>query len=234
MRRGQQFGRPSLQRRQPLPRRAPGLRRRHELGPVVGQRRRVGQGPGPVLDRLQRGDPVEETVNYLGVESLTVAAQDGDDDITVDGTTGDVFLGQLATLVPDINDPYLIKLLGWADEIRRLGVWTNADKPEEAARARSYGAEGIGLCRTEHMFFDEGRISAMREMIIAETQSAREAALKKLLPFQRKDFEGIFTAMKGLPVTVRLLDPPLHEFLPHEDKEGHHDRDGITRQAEED
>ncbi len=106
--------------------------------------------------------------------------------------------------------------MAWADKYRRLNVRTNADTPEDAKRAREYGAEGIGLCRTEHMFFEDGRISAMREMIIAEAQPEREAALKKLLPFQRKDFEGIFTAMKGLPVTVRLLDPPLHEFLPHD------------------
>jgi pyruvate,orthophosphate dikinase len=104
----------------------------------------------------------------------------------------------------------------WADEYRRLRVRTNADTPEDAQRARDFGAEGIGLCRTEHMFFEGERILAMREMIVAEDEADRRKALAKLLPFQRKDFIGIFTAMKGLPVTVRLLDPPLHEFLPHE------------------
>jgi pyruvate,orthophosphate dikinase len=108
--------------------------------------------------------------------------------------------------------------MSWADKYRKLGVRTNADSPEDAKRARDFGAEGIGLCRTEHMFFEGERILPMREMILAETKSAREAALKKLLPFQRKDFEGIFKAMAGLPVTVRLLDPPLHEFVPHDAK----------------
>ena len=109
-------------------------------------------------------------------------------------------------------------VMKWADKYRKLNIRTNADTPEDAKRAREFGAEGIGLCRTEHMFFQEDRIAAMREMILAETQEARKAALAKLLPFQRKDFVGIFTAMKGLPVTVRLLDPPLHEFLPHDAK----------------
>ncbi len=123
--------------------------------------------------------------------------------------------GTVPTQRPTLSGDFS-KIMGWADEHRQLKVRTNADTPEDAKRAREYGAEGIGLCRTEHMFFDEGRIIAMREMIVAETQQEREAALKKLLPFQRKDFEGILTAMKGLPVTVRLLDPPLHEFLPHD------------------
>src|SRR5690606_27344432 len=101
---------------------------------------------------------------------------------------------------------------------RRLRIRTNADTPEDAKRAREFGAEGIGLCRTEHMFFQEDRIAAMREMILAESEEARRAALAKLLPFQRQDFVGIFTAMNGLPVTIRLLDPPLHEFLPHDEK----------------
>ena len=105
----------------------------------------------------------------------------------------------------------------WADKYRKLKVRTNADSPADSKRAREFGAEGIGLCRTEHMFFEGDRILAMREMILAETEAdRRKALLKKLLPFQRKDFEGIFKAMNGLPVTVRLLDPPLHEFLPHD------------------
>ena len=110
------------------------------------------------------------------------------------------------------------KLMKWADKYRKLNVRTNADTPADSKRARDFGAEGIGLCRTEHMFFEGDRILAMREMILAETEPARRKALAKLLPYQRKDFIGIFTAMKGLPVTVRLLDPPLHEFLPHEAK----------------
>jgi pyruvate,orthophosphate dikinase len=104
----------------------------------------------------------------------------------------------------------------WSDDFRKLKVRTNADTPEDAQRARDFGAEGIGLCRTEHMFFDEERIQSMREMILADNEKDRRKALAKLLPYQRKDFIGIFTAMKGLPVTVRLLDPPLHEFLPHD------------------
>jgi pyruvate,orthophosphate dikinase len=109
-------------------------------------------------------------------------------------------------------------LMEWADSMRRLGVRTNADTGPDADRARKYGAEGIGLCRTEHMFFEGNRITAMREMILAETKPEREKALKKLLPHQRRDFVQLLTAMKGLPVTIRLLDPPLHEFVPHEDK----------------
>ena len=109
-------------------------------------------------------------------------------------------------------------VMKWADKYRTLGVRTNSDTPGDSQRARDFGAEGIGLCRTEHMFFEGDRIKAMREMILAENRADRETALKKLLPYQREDFEGIFKAMKGLPVTVRLLDPPLHEFLPHEAK----------------
>jgi pyruvate,orthophosphate dikinase len=109
------------------------------------------------------------------------------------------------------------KFLGWCDELRRLGVRTNADRPEDAEQARRFGAEGVGLCRTEHMFFGEERIRAVREMILAETQEDRIKAVDKLLPYQRDDFKGLFRAMAGLPVTVRLLDPPLHEFVPHED-----------------
>src|SRR5207253_2328407 len=109
-------------------------------------------------------------------------------------------------------------VMKWADKYRTLAIRTNSDTPEDSQRARDFGAEGIGLCRTEHMFFGEERIAAMREMILADDVEARKKALAKLLPFQRSDFQGIFTAMKGLPVTIRLLDPPLHEFLPHEAK----------------
>ena len=136
------------------------------------------------------------------------------DYVSIDGTTGEVFAGKIATVLPDFKDPYLIKLLSWADEIRRLGVWANADYPRDAARARSYGAEGIGLCRTEHMFFETERLPIVQRMILAKTTAERQEALDKLLPFQRTDFDGLFRAMDGLPVTIRLIDPPLHEFLP--------------------
>lgn len=138
--------------------------------------------------------------------------------ISIDGTMGEVFVGQLETMIPDIGDPYLIKLLSWADEFRRLGVWANADYPRDAQRARDYGAEGIGLCRTEHMFFEAERLPIVQQMILAKTPEERETALEKLLPFQRSDFEGLFRVMDGLPVIIRLIDPPLHEFLPsHEE-----------------
>ena len=134
--------------------------------------------------------------------------------LSIDGTTGEVFEGSIATMRPKMSGDFR-QLMKWADKFRRLKVRTNADSPEDARRARGFGAEGIGLCRTEHMFFEGDRINAMREMILATTKRARERALAKLLPFQRRDFVGIFTAMAGYPVTVRLLDPPLHEFLPH-------------------
>jgi pyruvate,orthophosphate dikinase len=139
------------------------------------------------------------------------------DVVSLDGTTGEVFAGQLNTVIPDFNDPYLIRLLKWADGIRRLGVWANADYPRDAERARGYGAEGIGLCRTEHMFFETERLPIVQQMILAKTPEERDEALAKLLPFQRSDFEGLFRAMDGLPVTIRLIDPPLHEFLPSHD-----------------
>ncbi len=134
--------------------------------------------------------------------------------ITVDGTTGRVILGAAKLVEPKIGVHYA-KLMSWADDRRRLRVRANADTPADARRAREFGAEGIGLCRTEHMFFEGDRITAMREMIVAPDESGRRRALAKLLPMQRADFEGIFEAMAGLPVTIRLLDPPLHEFLPH-------------------
>ena len=140
-----------------------------------------------------------------------------DDYISLDGTTGEVMEGRVATESPKLSGSFA-KVMRWADKYRTLGVRTNADSPLDSKRAREFGAEGIGLCRTEHMFFEGNRISAMREMIVAETVEQREKALEKLLPFQRDDFIGIFTAMKGLPVTVRLLDPPLHEFLPHDEE----------------
>ncbi|HEU4418366.1 MAG TPA: pyruvate, phosphate dikinase, partial [Planctomycetota bacterium] len=148
-----------------------------------------------------------------GPGGVVVAAGDW---LSIDGTTGEVFIGELPTVVPDVADPFLLQLLGWADTERRLGVRANADYPHDAERARGFGAEGIGLCRTEHMFFAEDRIAAVRRMILADNERQRAAALDELLPAQREDFIGIFTAMDGLPITIRLLDPPLHEFLPHE------------------
>jgi pyruvate,orthophosphate dikinase len=140
------------------------------------------------------------------------------DVITIDGGTGEVMLGEVATLKPDLSGDFS-QLMEWADGVRRLKVRTNAETPEDAQTARGFGAEGIGLCRTEHMFFDPARIISMREMILAETEAGRRTALGKLLPYQRQDFIDLFRIMKGLPVTIRLLDPPLHEFLPHGDNE---------------
>ncbi len=135
------------------------------------------------------------------------------DVITIDGGTGNVIIGAVP-LVPPAIDENFGTILGWADEIRRLRVRANADTPQDAAKAREFGAEGIGLCRTEHMFMAEGRLAIVREMILARDEEERRAALERLLPMQQADFEGIFEAMAGLPVTIRLLDPPLHEFLP--------------------
>ncbi len=136
--------------------------------------------------------------------------------VSIDGTTGEVFVGQIPTNPASFDKQTdLITLLSWADEFRTLGVWANADYPEDAARSRFLGAEGIGLCRTEHMFFEGKRLPIVQRMILAQTAADREKALQALLPFQRTDFEGIFRAMDGLPVVIRLLDPPLHEFLPN-------------------
>ncbi len=134
--------------------------------------------------------------------------------ISIDGTIGEVFLGALDTVIPDLSDPWLSKLLGWADEFRTLGVWANADYPLDAQRARQNGAEGIGLCRTEHMFFEPERIPVVQKMITTESDEERREALDTLLPLQREDFAGLFRAMDGYPVIIRLIDPPLHEFLP--------------------
>ena len=137
------------------------------------------------------------------------------DYISIDGTTGEVFAGSIATTQPDFQkERDLIELLSWADEFRRLGVWANADYPRDAAKAREFGAEGIGLCRTEHMFFEEDRLPIVQKMILAPNEEERQKYLDQLLPFQRSDFEGIFRVMNGLPVIIRLIDPPLHEFLP--------------------
>ncbi|MYK40302.1 MAG: pyruvate, phosphate dikinase [Gemmatimonadetes bacterium] len=135
--------------------------------------------------------------------------------ISIDGSSGQVMLGQVPTVEPSFSSSF-DTMMGWADDKRRLAVRTNADTPHDSEVARNFGAEGIGLCRTEHMFFEGDRIVAVREMILAADEAGRRQALSKLKPIQRLDFEGIFTAMNGLPVTIRLLDPPLHEFLPHE------------------
>jgi len=144
----------------------------------------------------------------------SVVLKEGDY-ISIDGSTGEVMLGKVATVEPEVTGKFGT-IMQWADEIRKLKVRTNADTPHDARVARNFGAEGIGLCRTEHMFFEGDRIKAVREMILADTCEGRKKALDKLLPMQREDFYGIFKAMEGLGVTIRLLDPPLHEFLPHD------------------
>jgi len=148
------------------------------------------------------------------VEDITV--KEGDP-LTIDGTTGRVILGDVPTIKPEISGNFE-KIMEWADEVRKLGVRANADTPADAKQARDFGAEGIGLARTEHMFFGEDRIPAMREMILSDTPEQRKKALSKILPMQRGDFEGLFKAMDGYPVIIRLLDPPLHEFLPEDKK----------------
>jgi len=140
------------------------------------------------------------------------------DVVTIDGATGEVFMGKVATIQPALTGDFAT-LMGWVDKIRRLKVRANAETPLDAETARKFGAEGIGLCRTEHMFFDPARILTMRQMILAKDAGGRKVALDKLQPFQRDDFIKLFTIMDGLPVTIRLLDPPLHEFLPHTDAE---------------
>ena len=146
------------------------------------------------------------------------------DQITVDGTTGDVLAGTAAMLAPALDGAFR-KLLSWADAVRDIGIRANADTPADAATARQFEAQGIGLCRTEHMFFDEDRLVVMREMIFANTSNDRAAALDRLLPMQRADFVQLFTIMQGLPVCIRLFDPPLHEFLPQS-------REGLRQLAE--
>ncbi len=140
------------------------------------------------------------------------------DQITVDGSTGQVLAGKVEMIEPQLSDEFST-LIGWADKVRKLGVRANADTPADAKAAVRFGAEGIGLCRTEHMFFEEGRIQAVREMILADDEKSRRVAVSKLLPMQRADFVELFEIMAGRPVTIRLLDPPLHEFLPHGDEE---------------
>lgn len=138
--------------------------------------------------------------------------------ISIDGAKGTVYSGKMDVVKPELNDEYHT-FMGWVDEFRKMKVRTNADSPEDSARALEFGAEGIGLCRTEHMFFGEQRVKAIRKMIVAQSQNQRKNALAELLPYQREDFIEIFRVMKDKPVTIRLLDPPLHEFLPEEPEE---------------
>ncbi len=149
-----------------------------------------------------------------GVMSIGNRSFKAGDIITIDGSIGQVLAGRMPMIEPELSGDFT-KLMGWADQVRKLKVRTNADTPADARTALKFGTEGIGLCRTEHMFFEETRIRTVREMILAEDEQARRAALAKLLPMQRADFVDLFEIMKGLPVTIRLLDPPLHEFLPH-------------------
>ena len=161
----------------------------------------------------------EIDINYDKKIFKTSSAEVKEGDIiTIDGSTGRIILGEVPTVKPEISGDFS-KLMKWADNIRKLKVRTNSETPFDTKTARDFGAEGIGLCRTEHMFFDEERILSVREMILSKTQDNRSKALKKLLPHQKKDFMEIFKIMHGLPVTVRLLDPPLHEFLPRSEKE---------------
>lgn len=138
--------------------------------------------------------------------------------ISLDGSTGNVYGEAIPTMEASVTGNFGT-IMSWANKYRVMKVRTNADTPKDAANAVRFGAEGIGLCRTEHMFFDSDRIMPMREMIVSKTEQERRKALAKLLPMQRKDFEGIYEVMEGRPVTIRFLDPPLHEFLPHKDEE---------------
>ena len=158
---------------------------------------------------------MHEEEKYFTLNGKTI--KEGDY-ISLDGSTGNIYLGQIATVPATISGNFET-IMNWSNEFKRLGVRTNADTPRDAKQAKAFGAEGIGLCRTEHMFFEADRIKAMREMIVAKTVEQREKALEKLLPMQRGDFEGLFKAMEGAPVTIRYLDPPLHEFLPNEEKD---------------
>lgn len=182
---------------------------------------RGGRTSHAALVARQFGKPAVVGVHELEIDLVgrrmtideELAIEEGDW-VSLDGTQGLVYQGKLPTVVPDFKNPYLLKLLSWADEFRKLGVWANADYPRDAERAREYGAEGIGLCRTEHMFFEAERMPIVQKMIMAKHAVDRKDALDQLLPLQRGDFEGLFRAMDGQPVIIRLIDPPLHEFLP--------------------
>jgi len=179
-----------------------------------------GRTSHAALVARQFGKPAVVGASALGIDlGARVMAVNGveireGDWISIDGTTGEVFAGKLDTVIPDMEDEWLSRLMGWADEFRRLGVRANADYPGDATRARKYGAQGIGLCRTEHMFFEPERLPTVQRMITTKSPAERREAVDALLPFQREDFAGLFRAMDGLPVIIRLIDPPLHEFLP--------------------
>jgi len=175
----------------------------------------VARGMGRPCVSGASGVSIDRKARTLRIGSAELAEGDV---VTLDGGNGQVMRGQVDTIEPELAGDFA-KVMEWADEARRMGVRTNAETPEDCKTARSFGAEGIGLCRTEHMFFDADRIMAVREMILAEREDGRRAALTKLLPEQRSDFEAIFEVMAGLPCTIRLLDPPLHEFLPSEDSD---------------
>ncbi len=174
----------------------------------------VARGMGTPCVAGAEGLEVEEGKHRMSVRGTNIVLKEGDW-LSIDGATGEVFAGQCNTVEPDPSSGVLAKFMGWADEFRgKFGVRANADIPRDAKAARKFGAEGIGLCRTEHMFFGPGRIENMQAMILAGDEKTRRKALAKLLPLQRKDFAGLFEVMDGLPVVIRTLDPPLHEFVP--------------------
>jgi pyruvate,orthophosphate dikinase len=174
----------------------------------------VARGMGKPCVAGADGVAIDARARTVAIGGKTLGESDT---ITIDGGTGRVFLGSVRLVPPRINDDFET-VLTWADDVRRLAVRANADTPEDAAKAREFGGQGIGLCRTEHMFFGEERLPVVQRMILADDEAGRRAALDRLLPMQQSDFEGIFEAMAGLPVTIRLLDPPLHEFLPEEEQ----------------
>jgi pyruvate,orthophosphate dikinase len=185
---------------------------------------RGGRTSHAALVARQFGRPAVVGIDEMEIDLVAKELHVGDtvleegDWVSVDGTRGLVFEGQIPTVTADLENEALATLLSWADDVRTLGVRANADYPADASRARTYGAEGIGLCRTEHMFFEAERLPTVQRMIMAGDPSERDAALAELLPLQRSDFEGLFRAMDGLPVIIRLIDPPLHEFLPDHDE----------------
>lgn len=181
---------------------------------------RGGRASHAALVARQFGKPAVVGVSELHIDMENRQMTIGEhiisegDWISLDGTSGDILLGEIPTVVPDFDNTYLLELLGWADEVRSLEVWANADSPQDAVRARDYGAQGIGLCRTEHMFFGAERLPIVQNMIMSEAHEEKQKLINDLLPLQREDFRGLFEVMDGLPVVIRLLDPPLHEFLP--------------------
>ncbi len=182
---------------------------------------RGGRTSHAALVARQFGKPAVVGASTLNIEIPKRKMNVGDkvinegDWLSIDGTSGNVYVGKIKTMIPDIKDSWLIKLLEWADSFRRLGVWANADYARDAQRAREYGAQGIGLCRTEHMFFESERLPIVQKMIMTDRPVEQKEALDALLPFQKEDFAGLFRVMDGLPVIIRLIDPPLHEFLPN-------------------